>query len=91
MAETLARSLDEIRAMLEILPEPSRTIVGVTAYAGSRRSEMQGQEWRLFYGITRLLKSIFSSFSAQMVHPPSSPRLTPGMHGCRNFLHFETW
>lgn len=44
-SETFAMSLDEIKAMLAILPEPSRTVVAVAGYAGLRRGEIQGLQW----------------------------------------------
>ena len=44
-SQTFARSLDEIRAMLLVLPEPSRTVVAVAGYAGLRRGEIQGLCW----------------------------------------------
>jgi hypothetical protein len=40
-SETFAKSLDEIRTMLAILPEPSRSVVAVAGYAGLRRGEIQ--------------------------------------------------
>jgi len=44
-AETFACSLDDLKGMLTVLPEPSRTVVAVAAYAGLRRGEIQGLRW----------------------------------------------
>jgi integrase len=40
--QTYAYSLPEIQAMFSVVPEPSRTVVAVAAYAGLRRGEIQG-------------------------------------------------
>jgi integrase len=42
---TYAYSLPEVQDILTALPEPSRTIVAVAAYAGLRRGEIQGLGW----------------------------------------------
>jgi integrase len=44
-AETHAYSLDEISAMLAVLPEPARTMIATAAFTGLRRSELQGLLW----------------------------------------------
>jgi len=49
-AVTFASSLEEIQGMLRILPEPSRTVVAVAAYAGLRRGEIQGLRWEHYNG-----------------------------------------
>jgi integrase len=43
--ETYAYSLEEIRAMLAVLPEPARTMVATAAFTGLRRSELRGLLW----------------------------------------------
>ncbi len=48
--ETYAYSLDEIQAMLAVLPEPTRTLVLVTALTGLRISEIKGLKWEDFDG-----------------------------------------
>ncbi len=49
-AVTFASSLEEIQGMLRILPEPSRTVIAVAAYAGLRRGEIQGLRWEHYNG-----------------------------------------
>jgi integrase len=43
--ETYAYSLDEIGAMLEVLPEPAATVVAVAGFTGLRRGELRGLRW----------------------------------------------
>ena len=43
--ETYAYTLREINAMLEVLPEPARTVVLVAAFTGLRLSEIRGLKW----------------------------------------------
>jgi integrase len=43
-----AYALDEISAMLKVLPEPSRTVVLVAAMTGLRLSELKGLRWEDF-------------------------------------------
>lgn len=49
-AVTFAYSLEEIKAMLSILPEPSRTVAAVAGYSGLRRGEIQGMRWLDYTG-----------------------------------------
>ena len=43
-SETHAYSLDEVLKMIELLPEPARTIVAVAGFTGLRRGELRGLE-----------------------------------------------
>jgi len=43
--ETFAYSLDDIRAVLGALTEPSRVLMAVAAYTGLRRGEIVGLQW----------------------------------------------
>ena len=43
--ETYAYSLEEIRAMLAVLPEPTATIFATAAFTGLRRGEIRGMRW----------------------------------------------
>ena len=43
--DTYAYSLDEVLAMLKVLPEPAKTIVATAALTGLRRSELRGLRW----------------------------------------------
>jgi integrase len=47
--ETYAYSLDEIRTMLTVLPEPAATIFAVAAFTGLRRGEIRGMRWEDLY------------------------------------------
>src|SRR5207245_1117808 len=48
--ETHAYTLDEIKAMLAALPEPSRTLVLVAGLTGLRLSEVKGLRWEDYSG-----------------------------------------
>jgi len=50
MSSTHAYSLNAIHAMVEVLPEPSRTAVLVAALTGLRLSEIRGLRWQDFTG-----------------------------------------
>lgn len=51
-----AYSLDEVSAMLKVLPEPSRTVVLTAALTGLRKSELKGLRWEDFDGDTLLIQ-----------------------------------
>jgi integrase len=44
-SETYAYSLEEIDAMLSVLPEPAATVIAMAAYTGARRGELRGMLW----------------------------------------------
>jgi integrase len=48
--DTYAYSLAEIKSMLAVLPEPTRTIVLTAAFTGLRKSELRGLTWGSFSG-----------------------------------------
>jgi integrase len=50
--ETFAYSLDDIRAILDALTEPSRVLMAVAAYTGLRRGEIVGLKWEDYTGDT---------------------------------------
>ena len=43
-----AYTLEEIALMLTVLPEPSRTVVGVAAFTGLRAGEIRGLYWQAY-------------------------------------------
>jgi len=47
-AETKAYSLEEIVAMLRVLPEPSATVVATAAFTGLRLGELRGLTWQSY-------------------------------------------
>lgn len=51
-----AYTLDEISAMLKVLPEPSRTVVLTAALTGLRLSELKGLRWEDFDGDSVLIQ-----------------------------------
>jgi integrase len=60
--ETYAYSLPEVMSMLQLLPDPARTIVAVAAFLGLRRSEIRGLEWPDYAGEEiRVLRSVWES------------------------------
>lgn len=48
--ETVAYDLDTELAMLSYVPEPSRTVLAVAAFAGLRRGEIEGLQWESYDG-----------------------------------------
>ena len=44
-AETYAYSLEEVQAILAVLPEPAATCFAVASFAGLREGELSGLEW----------------------------------------------
>jgi len=48
--ETIAYDLDTTLAMLRLVPEPSRTVIAVAAFAGLRRGEIEGLLWENYDG-----------------------------------------
>jgi integrase len=44
-ADTHAYSLEEVLAMLAVLPEPAKMVVATAAFTGLRRSELRGIRW----------------------------------------------
>ena len=49
-AETHASTLDEVKDMLAMLPEPARTVVLTAALTGLRKGEIRGLRWADFDG-----------------------------------------
>ncbi len=47
---TYAYCLDEIKKMLNVLPEPARTVVLTAAFTGLRQGELRGLLWKDFNG-----------------------------------------
>jgi integrase len=47
---TYAYNLDEVTAMLSVLPEPARTAVLVASFTGLRHTEIRGLKWQDFVG-----------------------------------------
>lgn len=50
--ETVAYGLETVLAMLQVVPEPSRTVIAVAAFAGLRRGEIEGLTWESYSGET---------------------------------------
>jgi integrase len=50
--ETVAYDLDTVLAMLQVVPEPSRTVIAIAAFAGLRRGEIEGLTWESYSGET---------------------------------------
>jgi integrase len=59
-SETYAYSLAEIVWMIQNVPEPARTPIAIAAFAGLRRSELQGLQWESYDGATlKVLRSVW--------------------------------
>jgi integrase len=48
--ETYAYPLNDELAMIAVLPEPARTMVGLASFGGLRRAELAGTEWPNYTG-----------------------------------------
>lgn len=58
--ETYAYDLDEIQSILALLPETAATVFAVAAFAGLRRSELQGLVWESYQdGVVRVTRAIW--------------------------------
>jgi integrase len=58
--ETHAYSLDEIQAILRVLPETSGTAFSIAAFAGLRRGELQGLLWENYQdGFIRVTQAVW--------------------------------
>jgi integrase len=59
-ADTYAYSLEEVQAILRFLPERAATVFSVAAFAGLRRSEIQGLQWENYSGgVLRVARAIW--------------------------------
>jgi integrase len=64
--ETVAYNLNTVIRMLQILPEPARTAVGVAAFGGLRRGEIEGLTWEAYRGDQlRVLRAMWRSHVGQ--------------------------
>lgn len=57
--DTYAYALEEIKAMLAVLPEPAWTVIQTAAWTGFRKSELRGLRWEDFDGETLSVKRTF--------------------------------
>jgi integrase len=57
--ETYAYSLEEVTQMLNVLPEPAKTIVAVAAFTGVRKGELRGFLWENYDGEQVLISQSF--------------------------------
>lgn len=48
--DTVAYNLTTVLDMLRVVPEPSRTVIAVAAFAGLRRGEIEGLLWEFYTG-----------------------------------------
>jgi integrase len=69
--ETYAYSLDEIKSMLAVLEEPTRTVVLTAALTGLRKGEIRGLRWEDFNG-TQL--NVNRSMWNSIFNPPKTRR-----------------
>lgn len=47
--ETYAYTVEEINSMISLFPEPAATAFAIAAFAGLRRSEIEGLDWLDFH------------------------------------------
>jgi integrase len=64
--QTHAYTLDEIRAMLGVLPEPAATIFATAAFTGLRRGEICGLRWQDYCdGEIRVTQSVWEGYTTE--------------------------
>jgi len=90
--ETFAYSLDEIKALLAALTEPSRVLMAVAAYAGLPRGEIVGLKWEDYDGkVIHVRRNIcFGQKGEMSVEPPkteASEASVPVIAPLRNILN----
>ena len=60
-AETFAYSLEDIQAILTVLPEPAATAFAVASFTGLRRGEIEGLEWPDYHdGALHVSRSVWN-------------------------------
>lgn len=73
MHETHAYSIEEVHAMLKVLPEPVRTAILVAALTGLRHSEIRGLRWEDFTGTElRVRRAVWASHVNETKTPASA-------------------
>jgi integrase len=69
--ETHAYSLEEIDAMLAVLPDPAATVIATAAYTGARRGELRGMLWENYKkGEILIAQSVWQTHITE----PKSPK-----------------
>jgi integrase len=64
--DTYAYDLETILAMLKMVPEPSRTVIGIAGFAGFRRGEIEGLEWSSYNGETlRVARAMWQGIAGE--------------------------
>ena len=64
--QTHAYSLDEIRTILAVLPEPAATIFATAAFTGLRRGEIRGMRWEDYQdGEIRVTQSVWEGHTTE--------------------------
>ena len=64
--QTYAYSLDEIRAILAVLPEPAATIFATAAFTGLRRGEIRGMCWEDYRdGEIHVMRSVWEGHTTE--------------------------
>jgi len=92
--KTFAYSLDDIKALLAALAEPSRVLMAVAAYTGLRRGEIVGLKWEDYDGkVIHVRRNIcFGQKGEMSVEPPkteASEAPVPVIAPLRNIL--DAW
>jgi integrase len=78
--DTHAYSLDEIATMMELLPEPARTVVAVAAFTGLRKSELRGLRWAdldLEKGVLQVNRAVWNTVILDKPKTKASKDLLP--------------
>ena len=87
-SETYAYSLAEVLTMIELLPEPARTLVAVAGFTGLRRGELRGLEIGDYKaGVLTVQRSIWRK-SVENPKGNVARELSRSYHGWRRYLNF---
>ncbi len=73
--ETYAYSLEEVKQMLTVLPEPAATVVATAAYMGARKGELRGLLWENYDG--RQLLIMQSVWRSHVDRPKTKQSMAP--------------
>ena len=84
--ETVAYDISTVLAMLRVVPEPSRTVIAVAAFAGLRSGEIEGLQWEGYDGESlKVMRGMWRGIAGE-TKSQSSKGTIPVIAPLRRFL-----
>jgi integrase len=84
--ETVAYDLNTVLAMLQVIPEPARTVIAIAAFSGLRRGEIEGLLWESYDGDTlKVMRAMWQGIAGGP-KTKNSKGSVPVIGPLRNFL-----